>query len=227
MPYRHLPPINPSRLSIHPSIDPKTAQIIGVDEVGRGCLYGQMTVCACVLPVNLSCAFVDLPHTPDLIKLNDSKKLSGAKREKLAQQLHDIASYVLIDVSAEWIDQLNIHQATLYGMSSAISAMLRFYPHATSLIDGCYKPSHTDAATLIKGDAHHMSIAAASILAKVHRDQAMNDEAKLYPAYGFQKHKGYPTHAHKQALKHFGALPKHRKSYAPVAQLNLQNYPND
>lgn len=213
-----LPPITPSRLSINPNIDPKTA-IIGVDEVGRGCLYGQMTVCACILPADLSCYFFDLPNHLHPLKLNDSKKLGAKKRKQLAQELTVIASYALIDVSADLIDALNIHQATLYGMKSAISALTAFYPNAHSLIDGCHKPEQVNATTLIKGDGCHMSIAAASILAKVHRDQAMVEAACHFPHYGFDKHKGYPTRTHQEALQYFGVLPQHRKSYAPVAQI--------
>lgn len=217
MPYQSLKPIAPTYLSINPNIDPHTA-IIGVDEVGRGCLYGQMTVCACILPANLSCLFVDLPKNLNHLGLNDSKKLHAKKRTELKEYLNTIASYALIDVSADLIDTLNIHQATLYGMQSAISALLGFYPNAHSFIDGCHRPQQVAATTLIKGDSCHISIAAASILAKVHRDQAMIEAAHQYPYYGFDKHKGYPTIAHKKALEQFGVLPNHRKSYAPVAQ---------
>ncbi len=206
--------------------------IIGVDEVGRGCLFGHMTVGACILSpdwaVSLKGNISALKDTP-LTKLNDSKKLSEKTREQLDTTIKQHASYVLVDIPASVIDRINIHQATLLGMKTAITALLDSHKLTTDkvqiLIDGNQAPildSHRlyqkHIHTIIKGDSAHASIACASILAKVARDCAMMEYAKLYPEFGLDKHKGYPTVAHKKALAQFGVLPEHRRSYAPIMQ---------
>ncbi len=210
---------------INKNIDVSQPLIIGVDEVGRGCLFGQMTVCACVLPPKFAQDLTDKfghNNLQDTIfeQLGDSKKLSAKKRTALAQLIKTQASYAIIDVPAHKIDTLNIHHATLLGMKSAIAALIAHYPTALVLVDGVHAPvMPTAIQTLIKGDSKHASIAAASIVAKVHRDAAMDAYAELYPNHGLDKHKGYPTPAHKQALAQFGILPEHRRSYAPVRQI--------
>lgn len=225
---------------IHPDILALANQvplIIGVDEVGRGCLFGQMTVAACILPPTLACTLNETNTLNDtaLAKLTDSKKLSKKTRITLSHTIKSLASYSLVDIPADIIDNINIHQATLLGMSHAISTLIDSHQLSASmvqiLIDGNQMPTlatrhqahQASCHTLIKGDSHHASIAAASILAKVTRDDAMLAFAKVYPHFGLEKHKGYPTSAHKKALAKYGILPEHRKSYAPVKNIHQQS----
>ncbi len=218
-------PLTATECVINKNIDANEPLIIGVDEVGRGCLFGQMSICACVLPPefaqDLSNEFGENNLKGTIFEqLGDSKKLSAKKRTALTQLIKAQASYAIIDVPAHKIDTLNIHHATLLGMESAIAVLAAYYPTALVLVDGMHAPSvPMTTQTLIKGDSKHASIAAASIVAKVHRDAAMDAYAKLYPNYGLDKHKGYPTPAHKQALAEFGVLPEHRRSYAPIRQI--------
>ncbi|MDO4250543.1 MAG: ribonuclease HII [Moraxella sp.] len=224
--------ITPTILHNNPDLPTShDSAVIGVDEVGRGCLFGHMTVAAVLLPAYLTTALdneqkVMLTDTA-FAKLTDSKKLSAKQRVTLATHIKQTASYAIVDVSATLIDKLNIHNATLLGMKSAIQALIQAHTlsHATVLIDGNYAPkldvgflAHT-LTTLTKGDARHSSIACASILAKVHRDTQMCDYANAYPDYAFDKHKGYPTKAHLDALHTHGVLAEHRKSFTPVAAL--------
>lgn len=216
--------------------------IIGVDEVGRGCLFGHMSVCAVVLPSHLSCFLID--DTGVMINtfddefnfLNDSKKLTTKKRQQLYHSICRIASFVIVDISHKLIDELNIYHATLLGMKLAIEK-LTTHIHADSvqiLIDGNALPNidknliaspYIDIQTLVKGDSRHASIACASILAKVHRDTQMDELDSIYPNYSIGKHKGYPTKAHIDAIRQHGILPQHRKSYAPIKQLLINNPP--
>lgn len=226
MTHNPLEPISPTRVSIQPNIDTTSSVIIGVDEVGRGCIFGPMSVCACILPadfaLDLTCptAKNTYAHTP-LAQLADSKTLTPKTRSQLAHTLQTTASYAIIDVSAAIIDQLNIHNATLLGMKSAIIALQKHYPHTSIFIDGIYAPQgFININTLKKGDQIHAAIAAASILAKVHRDALLDAYAQNHPQYGFAQHKGYPTRAHKNAITQWGILPEHRKSYAPIKNHN-------
>lgn len=226
-----MPLIAPTELFINPNIDKNKSVIIGVDEVGRGCLFGQMSVCACILPSEFAVSLHNEQGLPTLsdtpfARLTDSKKLTEKQRLTLSTLIKSHASYALVDISARTIDELNIHNATLLGMHSAIVALTAHYPMASVLIDGVHAPKDLlqvlDIQTIIKGDSVHASIAGASILAKVHRDTAMLDLAKVYPNFGLEKHKGYPTPAHKQALAQFGVLAEHRRSYKPVADILAQ-----
>lgn len=226
-----MPLIAPTELFINPNIDKNKSVIIGVDEVGRGCLFGQMSVCACILPSEFAVPLHNEQGLPTLsdtpfARLTDSKKLTEKQRLTLSTLIKSQASYALVDISAKIIDELNIHNATLLAMYSAIVALTAHYPNARILIDGIHAPKNLpqvlDIQTIIKGDSVHASIAGASILAKVHRDTAMLDLAQLYPDFGLDKHKGYPTPAHKQALATFGVLPEHRRSYKPVADILAQ-----
>lgn len=221
-------PIAPTELVISQNIDKNQIVIIGVDEVGRGCLFGQMTACACVLPSEFAVTLHDEQGLPTLTntpfaRLTDSKKLTEKQRLTLSTLIKSHASFALVDISAKMIDTLNIHNATLLAMHSAIVALTAHYPNTQVLIDGIHAPKNLpqpiDIQTIIKGDSVHASIAGASILAKVHRDTAMLYLAKVYPDFGLEKHKGYPTPAHKQALATFGVLPEHRRSYKPVADI--------
>ncbi len=181
--------------------------IAGIDEAGRGPLAGPVSAAAVVLPQNFSC--------PDL---NDSKKLSERKREEIFTQLteEDNVRWAHAFVSAEEIDELNILQATHTAMRRAV-AHLSEADYA--LIDGRpVKGFPLPSEGIIKGDSRSLSIAAASIIAKVLRDRLMKDAEEEYPQYGFAKHKGYGTKQHLDALRTHGPCPLHRRSFAPVAQ---------
>lgn len=187
------------------------ACVCGIDEAGRGPLAGPVVAAAVVLPPGLA-----LPG------LNDSKKLTARRREALYTQLREDAR-VLIGVglaAAAEIDRLNILRATHVAMARAVLSL----PSTPDfcLIDGLPVPQFPlPQRALVKGDARCLSIAAASIVAKVTRDRLMQDLAQQYPGYGFEKHAGYGTAAHLAALRRLGPCPEHRRSFAPVAQLLL------
>ncbi|OPH37822.1 ribonuclease HII [Moraxella equi] len=205
--------------------------VIGIDEVGRGSLFGQMTVGAVILDNDLTGEFgqIDLTNTP-LALINDSKKLSEKKRNLVFDPIKQTCqSYVIIDISAYVIDAIDIYQATLLGMRLAIEHLIVLNNISKNdnliiVIDGNAAPTLSDdftdfqpcIHTLIKGDSIHTSIACASILAKVHRDTVISDYAKIYPGYGLDKHKGYASKAHTTAIYEHGILPEHRKSFNPM-----------
>jgi ribonuclease HII len=178
----------------------------GVDEAGRGPLAGP-----------LSCAAVILDPNKPILGLNDSKKLTEAKRELLFPliQTHALAWHIEF-VTPEEIDRLNIFQATMQGMARAVSKLSIQPTHA--LIDGNKIPPGLpcSAEAIVKGDSKETCIMAASILAKVARDRYMHELDKRYPHYGFHAHKGYPTAMHIAAIQKHGICPEHRRSYAPV-----------
>jgi len=183
--------------------------VAGVDEAGRGPLAGPVSVAAVVLP-----------HKYSHKVLNDSKQLNEEQRESIYEELTVKVgitwSVVLVEV--EEIDRINILQATREGMRRAVRA-LAVQPH-TVLIDGVPVPDfpcHHHA--LVGGDALSLSIAAASVIAKVTRDRYMRQAALQHPHYGFDRHKGYGTREHLAALREHGACPLHRRTFAPVAQL--------
>ena len=185
--------------------------IVGIDEAGRGPLAGPVSVAAVILPP-------DFEHD----QLNDSKQLTEKKRERLYEEIttrEDIHWHAEM-VGVGEIDRVNILQATWLGMRRCAQA-LNPRPDA-ALIDG--KPVRNfpiHQVALVKGDSLSHSIAAASIIAKVRRDRLMVELANRYPGYGFEIHKGYPTPAHQAALKRLGPCPEHRRSFAPVAQMEL------
>jgi ribonuclease HII len=178
----------------------------GVDEAGRGPLAGPVVAAAVILNIALPIA-----------GLADSKKLSARRREMLyALIVRDAASYGIGFASVEEIDQLNIYHATLLAMQRAIGALAIAPTHA--LIDGNVCPSLPCVATaIVQGDVTVPAISAASILAKVTRDRLMDQLAVTYPAYGFERHRGYPTVAHLRALQAYGVSAVHRRSFRPVA----------
>lgn len=183
--------------------------VAGVDEAGRGPLAGPLTVAAVILD----------PLRP-IAGLNDSKKLSEKKREALYPQIIERAlAYCIVIVPPEEIDQLNIFQATMTGMSRAVAGLAPT-AHA-ALIDGNKLPKDLPCPgqAIVGGDALEPAISAASILAKVTRDRLMVDMEQAHPGYGFAIHKGYPTPAHLSALKLLGPCLQHRRSFAPVKQL--------
>ena len=218
---------------------------IGIDEAGRGPLFGSVHVAAAILPSAWSGLIADKPlqGTP-LSTLTDSKQLSEKKRDTLYPLVQQYAlGYIIADIPAAVIDQINILQATMLGMRLCTETLLAMLietminqqnlPRVQVLYDGNRCPE-LDYAKLIalgikqftidyqawvKGDARHTSIAAASVLAKVSRDQTMYELDAQYPKYGFARHKGYPTRAHMLALESCGVLVEHRRSFAPVQRI--------
>ena len=178
-------------------------RIAGVDEAGRGPLVGDVVAAAVILP----------GPADWLDQLNDSKKLSAKKREELALKLLDQAHVGVGSCTPAEIDQLNILWASMLAMERAISALPVVPQHC--LIDGNRLPKALDipATAIVRGDARSQSIAAASIIAKVERDQRMYELAEQFPGYGFERNKGYPTAQHRSALDRLGPTPHHRKSF--------------
>ena len=176
--------------------------IAGVDEAGRGPLAAPVYAAAVVLPPGIC-----------IEGLNDSKKISEKKREKLFDEIcANALCYCVATASVEEIDEYNIRNATYIAMNRAITAL--GMPPDYVLVDGdCIKNCEYPHECVVKGDAKSISIAAASILAKVSRDREMLELAKKYPQYGFEKHKGYGTAAHIAALKEYGACEIHRKTF--------------
>jgi ribonuclease HII len=187
--------------------------IAGLDEVGRGPWAGPVIACAVVLPDALA---DDAGLSPEIVStIDDSKKLSAKNRDTLYAQLCEAVPYGLGSASAEEIDTLNILQASLLAMRRALSALPR--PVMGALVDGNRDPKLCLPTRLIvKGDSHSLSIAAASIIAKVHRDRLMAQLAQDYPGYGWERNMGYGTKAHQDSLKLLGVTPHHRKSFAPI-----------
>ncbi len=183
-----------------------TALVAGVDEAGRGPLAGPVCVAAVILD----------PARP-IAGLGDSKQLSERRREALYPQIMERALAWRIEfVEAAEIDARNILQATMAGMRRAVAALSPAATHA--LVDGNRIPDGLTcpATAIIDGDALEPAIMAASILAKVARDARMRALHLQYPAYGFDRHKGYPSPLHREALRLHGPCPEHRRSFAPV-----------
>lgn len=181
------------------------ARICGVDEAGRGPLAGPVVAAAVVLPYDY--------QNP---KIKDSKQLSAKKREQLVEIIRaDAIACAVIAVGPRRIDKLNILRATLLAMKLAVEKVKGFADIV--LIDGNQRiDTELPQRTVIGGDALHVQISAASILAKVWRDRLMVDLSKKYPGYGFEKHAGYPTVTHKEAILRQGPSPVHRLTFAGV-----------
>ena len=177
----------------------------GVDEAGRGPLAGPVVVAAVILPASYQ-----------LESLDDSKRLTALKRERLAPAIECQAIAFAVEfVEVDEIDRVNILQATMNGMQRAVENLNPVPQRA--LIDGNRAPPLTcEVRTVVGGDALIASISAASVLAKVYRDRLMLNMHGLYPEYGFDRHKGYPTAYHLERLKALGPCPIHRRSFAPV-----------
>jgi len=176
--------------------------VCGIDEAGRGPLAGPVCAAAVILPTDL-----------EIEGLNDSKKLTEKKREALFDVVKEKAlAYSIVMVDEKVIDEINILQATLLAMRRAVET-LEIKPDA-ALIDGNQKPGLSiEERTVVKGDAKSMSIAAASILAKVSRDRFMLELDEKYPQYQFEKHKGYGTKLHYECIEQFGISPVHRLTF--------------
>ncbi len=185
--------------------------IAGLDEVGRGPLAGPVCAAAVILPA-------DFEHAV----LNDSKKLSEKQRERIHDELiaNDAVIWSCVLVDVEEIDRINILQASREAMRRAFR---KLRPRAdAALIDGLPVPDFpAPQRALVKGDSISYSIAAASVIAKVTRDRLMLRLARKFPHYGFEQHKGYPTPMHLKALREHGPCVHHRRSFEPVAQMEL------
>lgn len=182
------------------------SKVAGVDEAGRGPLAGPVVAAACILPQG---AFIE--------SLNDSKQLSAEQRERLFEEVVSLKGifFGLGSASVSEIDRYNILRATLLAMRRAVLA-LKIQPDYL-LIDGNRGPKFSvPVETIVAGDAKSVSIAAASILAKVTRDRLMEEIDQKFPLYGFKRHKGYGTEEHRQAIMTHGPCPVHRKSFDPI-----------
>ncbi|WP_336035102.1 ribonuclease HII [Acinetobacter bereziniae] len=180
--------------------------VAGVDEAGRGPLVGSVVAAAVILD----------PNNP-IEGLNDSKKLTEKKREKLFIEIKEKAlAWAIAEATHQEIDEINILQASLLAMRRAVEALKLVPEHV--LVDGNKVPKGLNMScdAVVGGDALHAEISAASILAKVTRDHEMVNLDKQYPQFGFAKHKGYPTKAHFDAIAEHGVIDQHRRSYSPV-----------
>lgn len=181
----------------------------GCDEAGRGCLCGPVSCAAVILPEGFKCE-----------ELNDSKQLTAHKREELRRLIeHEAVAWAVVMVEPEEIDRINILNASIEGMQRALSKLIvrpghilvdgnKFKPYLDPVL-GMQTPHHT----VVKGDATYMSIAAASVLAKTHRDELMTAYAEKYPGYGWERNMGYPTKEHRAAIAKLGPTPIHRMTF--------------
>lgn len=183
--------------------------LAGTDEAGRGPLAGEVVAAAVILD----------PKNP-IAGLADSKKLSEKKREALFVEIQEKAlAFSVASATIKEIDELNILHASMLAMSRAVAALTIAPEHV--LVDGNRIPPNLpcSAEAVVKGDARQAAISAASILAKVTRDRAIVKAAECYPEYGFEKHKGYPTAQHLEAIRLHGITPIHRRSFGPVKKI--------
>lgn len=182
--------------------------IVGLDEVGRGPLVGAVVAAAVILP-----------EEHGIVGLKDSKKIAEKKRLVLSQEIKEKAlCWALGRAEAHEIDDLNILKASLLAMERAVQG-LSLKPDF-ALVDGNKSPQLScDCFCVVKGDSRVEEISAASIVAKVHRDEEMKRLHEYHPEYGFASHKGYPTAQHLEALARYGVLPEHRRSFAPVRKV--------
>lgn len=184
--------------------------VCGVDEVGRGPLAGPVLACAAIL---------DPARVPQALqrRLDDSKKLRAAVRDEIAAELRGIAIFAIAEATVAEIDAINILQATHLAMRRAVDALTQKPAHA--LIDGNRPPVLACTTTcIVEGDAKSLSIAAASILAKVERDKIMSQLALAHTVYGWERNAGYGTAQHLAAIKAHGITPHHRRSFRPVSE---------
>ncbi len=181
--------------------------VMGIDEAGRGPLCGPLVVASCILPVNYENPLI-----------NDSKKLTDKKRRLLYPQiLRDAEYYGVRIVSPKEIDELNIYEATRRAMDD----LSKEEKGQSLVLTDAMDLKRKDVVSLIKGDARSISIAAASIIAKVTRDMIMEEYDRLYPQYEFAKHKGYPTKRHLELMEKYGLLDIYRMSYGPCHEIKL------
>ena len=185
--------------------------VAGVDEAGRGPLAGPVSAAAVILPLRWRCKGLD-----------DSKKLSPAKREQCYAKItsDERVAWCVAFADTDEIDRLNILRATHAAMARAVEGLAKAVDHC--LIDGLRVPAFPYPHDgIVKGDGKSLSIAAASVIAKVSRDRLMTEMAQEFPQYGFERHMGYGTREHLEALHRHGPCRHHRRSFQPVAQLSL------
>ncbi len=195
-------------------IDKGIKLIGGIDEVGRGPLVGPVVAAGVILPLNYK-----------LEGLTDSKKLSEKKREKFFEILQKDAISIGVGIIDEKkIDEVNIYEATKLAMAEAFNNMKIKPEHV--LIDAMPLELSVPTTSIIKGDAKSLTIAAASVIAKVTRDHMMDELHEKYPYYNFKKNKGYPTKEHVEAINKYGIIKEHRKSYGPVKDYIEKNISN-
>lgn len=202
-----------NRLSIEKDLRVNSAiqYIAGIDEVGRGPLAGPVVAAAVILPEDCSA----------LIGVNDSKQLSFAKRKAFDQLIREVAiDYKIAVVDSQTIDRLNIYEATRHAMLESVS-QLAITPDYL-LLDAMRIDSPIPQQSIVKGDQKSLSIAAASIIAKVYRDEMMMAYGEMYPEFGFENHMGYGTKQHLDALNNHGYTPIHRHSFSPVTNTTKQ-----
>ncbi|MBJ6372903.1 ribonuclease HII [Sedimentitalea arenosa] len=187
-------------------------RVAGVDEVGRGPLAGPVTAAAVIL---------DPAQIPE--GLNDSKKLTAKARARIAVLIHEQAEVSIAHASVEEIDRLNILRASHLAMERAVAALSP--PPDFVLIDGSMIPRGLalPSAAVVRGDGRSVSIAAASIVAKIARDRIMVDLAQQHPGYGWETNAGYPSKSHRLALQNLGVTPHHRRSFKPVHNILYQD----
>jgi ribonuclease HII len=195
------------------AVSPPYIHVAGLDEAGRGALAGPVTAAAVIFPL-------DNPQLLDALQgVNDSKQLSAQVRQQLFSRItHHAATYAVASVSAAIIDQIGIVPATKQAMMLALAQLAPAAGYL--LIDGLIRLPNCPLPqqAIIRGDSHSLSIAAASILAKVTRDREMIALGDAYPQYGFARHKGYGTAAHLAAIDQYGPSPVHRHTFAPMRQ---------
>ncbi len=188
--------------------DQLEGSICGIDEVGRGPLAGPVVAACVIIPR-------ELRHLQFISNIKDSKKLAPTKREELFREITAHFPYSIAEISAGEIDEINILQASLKAMKNAFETINHEISHA--LIDGNKAPDiKCKTTTVVKGDSKSKTIAAASIIAKVHRDRIMHKISEEYPYYAWVKNSGYPTEEHRQAILKHGISEHHRKSFSPV-----------
>lgn len=194
--------------------------ICGIDEVGRGCLFGPVTAAAVIMPLSLE-------NNKDIINgIEDSKKLTAKKREELSKKIIEKSiSYSIYSISEKTIDEINILNATKYAMINAVKN-LKIKPDIL-FIDALKIDIDIKQISIIKGDLKSYSIGCASILAKVCRDEIMNNLPEEYQKYKISKNKGYGTKEHLEAIKKYGPSNMHRFSFEPIKSYNHKDKKND
>lgn len=184
----------------------------GCDEAGRGCLAGPVAAAAVILPSTFSSEI-----------LNDSKKLTARQRAMLRAEIErEALAWSVVMVDSGEIDRINILRASILGMQRAVASLTVVPEHV--LVDGNrFSPMESGIpyTTVVKGDGLYMSIAAASVLAKTHRDEYMERMASQYPGYGWERNKGYPTKEHRRGIMTLGLTPIHRRSFSPALTPSL------
>lgn len=192
--------------------------IIGIDEVGRGCIAGPVVVCACV--------FDEKKFDKNMLaEVVDSKKISKKKRQQIYDRLIGLIDHVIIEIDQKIIDEINILNATLMGMKQCYDKLLvENKVDLTVIVDGNKLPNvdNKNVKAVVKADNKYVQVSLASIFAKVHRDKIMEKYGEIHPEYGFEKHAGYGTKQHIDAIKNFGILPIHRKTFEPIKSILIK-----